>query len=161
MNFRMTFSEVPGHRAGEVWLVGAGPGDPRLLTVMAIHALRSADCIIHDALIDMRVLKLANPAAEILSQGKRGGKPSAHQHDINDLIIAEAKRGAELSASGRRPVRLRPRRRGGGCPRSRRHPVPRCPGLTSGFRARHSQAFRDHARDEPRRHPRNWPPRRR
>lgn len=94
------FSDLPEIKPGEVWLVGAGPGDPRLLTVLAIHALRSADTIVHDALVDARVLKLAAPGTEIHFAGKRGGKPSPHQRDINELIIAEAKR-------GRRVVRLK------------------------------------------------------
>ncbi len=86
------FPSFPDMAPGEVWLVGAGPGDPRLLTVMAIHALRSADCIVHDALVDTRILRLAREGAEIHFAGKRGGKPSPHQRDINELIIAEAKK---------------------------------------------------------------------
>jgi uroporphyrin-III C-methyltransferase len=86
------FPPFPDMRPGEVWLVGAGPGDPRLLTVMAIHALRSADTIIHDALVDPRILKLARDGAEIHFAGKRGGRPSPQQRDINELIIAEAKK---------------------------------------------------------------------
>lgn len=86
------FPPFPDMAPGEVWLVGAGPGDPRLLTVMAIHALRSADTIIHDALVDTRILRLARDGAEIHFAGKRGGKPSPHQRDINELIIAEAKK---------------------------------------------------------------------
>lgn len=82
--------------AGEVWLVGAGPGDPGLLTLMALHALRSADCIVHDALVDARILALANPDAERHFAGKRGGRPSAQQRDINELIVAEAKKGRRV-----------------------------------------------------------------
>ena len=48
-----TFPPFPDFKPGEVWLVGAGPGDPRLATLMAAHALRSADIIVHDALIDL------------------------------------------------------------------------------------------------------------
>lgn len=90
------FPPFPEMHAGEVWLVGAGPGDPRLLTVMAIHALRSADTVIHDALVDPRILRLARDGAEIHFAGKRGGKPSPHQRDINELIVAEAKRGRRV-----------------------------------------------------------------
>jgi len=86
------FPAFPDMRPGEVWLVGAGPGDPRLLTVMAIHALRSADTVVHDALVDPRILKLARDGAEIHFAGKRGGRPSPHQRDINELIIAEARK---------------------------------------------------------------------
>lgn len=90
------FPEFPVMSPGEVWLVGAGPGDPRLLTVMAIHALRSADTIVHDALVDPRILRLADADAEIHFAGKRGGRPSAHQRDINERIIAEARRGRRV-----------------------------------------------------------------
>lgn len=94
------FPEFPAMAPGEVWLVGAGPGDPRLLTVMAIHALRSADTIVHDALVDRRTLRLAQTDAEIHFAGKRGGRPSPHQRDINELVIAKAK-------EGRRVLRLK------------------------------------------------------
>jgi len=90
------FSPFPDMAPGEVWLVGAGPGDPRLLTVMAVHVLRQADTIIHDALVDPRILRLARDGAEIHHAGKRGGKPSPHQRDINELIIAEARRGRRV-----------------------------------------------------------------
>lgn len=90
------FPPFPELAPGEVWLVGAGPGDPRLLTVMAIHALRSADTIVHDALVDPRILRLARDGAEIHFAGKRGGRPSPHQRDINELIIAEAKKGRRV-----------------------------------------------------------------
>lgn len=90
------FPPFPEMAPGEVWLVGAGPGDPRLLTVMAIHALRSADSIVHDALVDPRILRLAREGADIHFAGKRGGRPSAQQRDINELIVAEAKKGRRV-----------------------------------------------------------------
>lgn len=94
------FPEFPAFAPGEVWLVGAGPGDPRLLTLMAVHALRSADVIVHDALVDTRVLKLARADAELRHAGKRGGKPSPHQTDINDLVV-------ELARAGKKVARLK------------------------------------------------------
>lgn len=90
------FPAFPEMQPGEVWLVGAGPGDPRLLTVMAIHALGSADIIIHDALVDPRILRLAREGAELEFAGKRGGRPSPQQRDINERIVAEAKRGRRV-----------------------------------------------------------------
>lgn len=90
------FPPFPEMAPGEVWLVGAGPGDPRLLTVMAVHALRSADCIVHDALVDPRILGLAREGSEIHFAGKRGGRPSAQQRDINELIVAEARKGRRV-----------------------------------------------------------------
>lgn len=91
-----SFPEFPEFRAGHVWLVGAGPGDPRLLTLMAVHALRSADAIVHDALIDTRLLDIAENGAEVHFAGKRGGKASPHQTDINGLIIALANEGKKV-----------------------------------------------------------------
>jgi uroporphyrin-III C-methyltransferase len=94
------FPEFPVLAPGEVWLVGAGPGDPRLLTLMALHALRSAEAIVHDALIDARILNLASDGATLYSAGKRGGKPSPHQSDINERVVA-------LARGGKRVVRLK------------------------------------------------------
>ena len=68
----------PGH----VWLAGAGPGDPGLLTLDAVAGLAQANVIVHDALVDARVLALASPQAELEFAGKRGGRPSPRQPDI-------------------------------------------------------------------------------
>ncbi len=90
----------PEFRPGEVWLIGAGPGDPALMTMLAFHALQSADDIVYDALIDERVFEFARTEAEAHFVGKRGGKPSAHQRDINEKIIG-------LARTGRRVARLK------------------------------------------------------
>ena len=90
------FPPFPEMAPGEVWLVGAGPGDPRLLTVMAVHALRQANTIVHDALVDPRILRLAAEGTEIHFAGKRGGRPSPQQRDINELIVAEARKGRRV-----------------------------------------------------------------
>ncbi|MCC7251777.1 uroporphyrinogen-III C-methyltransferase [Hyphomicrobium sp.] len=90
----------PEFAPGEVWLVGAGPGDPRLLTLFAVHALQQADEIFYDALLDARILRLAKPEAILTSAGKRGGKPSPHQSDINIALVESARQ-------GRRVVRLK------------------------------------------------------
>src|SRR5438105_1477592 len=94
------FPPLPDFPPGEVWLAGAGLGDPRLLTVLALHAVASADDIVHDALVDARVLKLAHPGAELISAGKRGGRPSPQQRDINEVLIERAR-------LGRRVLRLK------------------------------------------------------
>jgi uroporphyrin-III C-methyltransferase len=83
--------DLPDFPPGEVWLAGAGPGDPGLLTLHALHALRLADDIVHDALVDPRVLKLAGDQAQLIFAGKRGGRPSAQQGDINELLIERAR----------------------------------------------------------------------
>jgi len=87
------FPPLPDFPPGEVWLAGAGPGDPRLLTVLALHAVASADDIVYDALVDARVLKLARAGAELIAAGKRGGRPSPQQRDINDVLIERARLG--------------------------------------------------------------------
>jgi uroporphyrin-III C-methyltransferase len=86
----------PGH----VWLVGAGPGDPGLLTLDAAAGLAQADVVLHDALVDRRVLSLAGPQAELEYAGKRGGQPSTQQADISIRLI-------ELARAGRRVLRLK------------------------------------------------------
>jgi uroporphyrin-III C-methyltransferase len=85
------FPPMPDFPPGEVWLAGAGPGDPRLLTLLALHAVSTADDIVHDALIDPKVLALKRDEAELIPAGKRGGRPSLHQNDINRILIDSAR----------------------------------------------------------------------
>ncbi|MEO1206505.1 MAG: uroporphyrinogen-III C-methyltransferase [Pseudomonadota bacterium] len=92
--------DFPEFPPGEVWLAGAGPGDPRLLTLLALHALRTADVIIHDALVDERILTLIRPDATLTLAGKRGGQPSAKQGDINQRLI-------DLARDNKRVLRLK------------------------------------------------------
>lgn len=91
---------LPVFAPGSVWLVGAGPGDPGLLSLLAAHALRHADVIVYDALVDERILALAPPDAERVYAGKRGGKPSPKQPDITARLIA-------LAQAGKRVLRLK------------------------------------------------------
>src|ERR1700754_4006876 len=74
---------APGH----VWLAGAGPGDPGLLTLDALAGLAQADIVVHDALVDPRVLALAAPEARLEFAGKRGGRPSTTQADISQRLV--------------------------------------------------------------------------
>ncbi len=83
----------PGAR-GRVILVGAGPGDPGLLTVRAVEALRRADVVVHDGLIDPRVLDLAPPAAQRISVAKSRARHTLPQEAINALIVAHVKTGS-------------------------------------------------------------------
>lgn len=94
------FSSLPTLEPGWVWLCGAGPGDPGLLTLHALNALRQADVIVHDALVDQRILGWVQPGAEVIYAGKRGGKPSAKQRDISLRLVA-------LAREGRRVLRLK------------------------------------------------------
>jgi uroporphyrin-III C-methyltransferase len=91
---------LPAVERGWVWLVGAGPGDPGLLTLLALGALQQADVVVYDALVDETILKLARAGALIEYAGKRGGKPSPRQRDISLRLI-------ELARSGKRVVRLK------------------------------------------------------
>lgn len=79
--------DFPDFPPGEVWLAGAGPGDPGLLTLHALHALRAADDIVHDALVDPRILQLAGSQAKLIFAGKRGGRPSP---DTPAVIISSS-----------------------------------------------------------------------
>jgi len=84
---------------GWVWLCGAGPGDPGLLTLHAVNALRQADVVIYDALVQSEILAWA-PQAEHVYAGKRGGKPSAKQRDISLRLV-------DLARAGKRVLRLK------------------------------------------------------
>ena len=91
---------LPAFEAGWVWLAGAGPGDPGLLTLHAVNALKQADCVVYDALVSEDILSLVRPEAELFYAGKRGGKPSWNQQDITDRLI-------ELAKAGKRVLRLK------------------------------------------------------
>src|SRR3954466_16431895 len=80
------------HR-GIVYLVGAGPGDPRLITVMGLDCLRRADVVIYDRLISDALLAEAHPEAERIFVGKAPGEHSCHQEEINALLIHHARAG--------------------------------------------------------------------
>jgi len=85
---------------GKVYLVGAGPGDPELLTVKALRLLRSAEAVLHDDLVAPEILQLIPSTAQIHNVGKRCGKKKILQGEINFLMVA-------LAASGLRVVRLK------------------------------------------------------
>jgi uroporphyrin-III C-methyltransferase len=78
---------------GKVYLVGAGPGDPDLLTVKADALIRAAQVILHDDLVSSPILALANPRAMVVNVGKRCGTKNISQSEINRLMIASARRG--------------------------------------------------------------------
>jgi len=89
----------PTLEKGWVWLCGAGPGDPGLLTLHALNALRQADVVVYDALVQEDILSWA-PQAEHVYAGKRGGKPSAKQRDISLQLV-------DLALEGKRVLRLK------------------------------------------------------
>ena len=77
---------------GTVWLVGAGPGDPGLLTLRAARLLRRADIVVHDALVGERVLARISPRAERIDVGKRAGRPHYSQTAIGEILVEAAGR---------------------------------------------------------------------
>lgn len=117
---------------GEVWLVGAGPGDPELLTRKAERLLGAATVVFHDALVSPEILELAAPDARLVYVGKRSGRHSKDQQTIDRLIV-------QAALAGERVVRLK-----GGDPtifgrateelaacRAAGVPVRICPGVTA------------------------------
>jgi uroporphyrin-III C-methyltransferase len=85
---------------GKVFLVGAGPGDPELLTLKALRLLQTADAVLHDELVASEILNLVPPTAQLHNVGKRCGKKKILQGEINYLMVA-------LASSGLRVVRLK------------------------------------------------------
>ncbi len=77
---------------GSVWIVGAGPGDPGLLSLLAYKSIKKADVIFYDALLNEEILSLAKPNSQLIYVGKRGNKKSINQLEINKLLINEAKK---------------------------------------------------------------------
>lgn len=86
--------------SGTVFLVGAGPGDPELLTLRAARLIASAEVIVHDGLVSQEILAFASPAAELMSVAKQRSRHSVPQDGINALLI-------ELALAGRSVVRLK------------------------------------------------------
>ncbi|CTQ54721.1 Uroporphyrinogen-III C-methyltransferase [Roseibium album] len=91
---------LPEFEAGWVWLAGAGPGDPGLLTLHAVNGLRQADVVVYDALVDKSILDWVKPGAITDYAGKRGGKPSPQQRDITLKLI-------DYARDGKRVLRLK------------------------------------------------------
>jgi len=98
--FAKSGREVGRADGGSVYLVGAGPGDPELLTVKAVRLIESADVILHDDLVPQAILDLASPSAEIVNVGKRCGTKTITQDENNALLN-------EHAAANQRVVRLK------------------------------------------------------
>ena len=98
-SFTIPTKGLPTFAPGWVWLCGAGPGDPGLLTLHALNGLRQADVVVYDALVQEAILDWAPQATRIYA-GKRGGKPSAKQRDISLRLV-------ELAEEGKRVLRLK------------------------------------------------------
>lgn len=85
-----------GSVSGEAWLVGAGPGDPELLSLRGFHLLQHADVVLHDRLVAPELLAFARRDAEFIDVGKTGGSPGTSQAQINALLLARVRTGKRV-----------------------------------------------------------------
>ena len=97
---RLDEEAFPVFEPGWVWLVGAGPGAPGLMSLLCYHAMQNCDVVVYDALVNPDILRWVRVGAELEYAGKRGGKPSPVQRDITFRLI-------ELAKSGKRVLRLK------------------------------------------------------
>lgn len=97
---RLDSEAFPAFAPGSVWLVGAGPGAPGLLSLLAYHAMQACDTVVYDALVNPDILRWVRTGAELEYAGKRGGKPSPRQPDISLRLI-------DLARAGKRVLRLK------------------------------------------------------
>lgn len=97
---RLDGEAFPVFEAGWVWLVGAGPGAPGLMSLLCYHAMQSCDVVVYDALVNPDILRWVRQGVILEYAGKRGGKPSPVQQDISLRLI-------ELARSGKRILRLK------------------------------------------------------
>src|SRR6476646_7932637 len=84
-------------QAGKVYLIGAGPGDPKLLTIKAAEALAAAEVIVYDYLVNPETLCYARRGAELIYAGKRAGQASLSQAAINHILIEQARAGKTVA----------------------------------------------------------------
>ena len=97
---RLDAEAFPVFEQGWVWLVGAGPGAPGLMSLLCYHAMQHCDVVVYDALVNPDILRWVRTGAELAYAGKRGGKPSPTQVDISVRLI-------DLAKSGKRVLRLK------------------------------------------------------
>lgn len=97
---RLDTEAFPIFEKGWVWLVGAGPGAPGLMSLLCYHAMQNCDVIVYDALVNPDILRWVKPGTELEFAGKRGGKPSPVQRDISLRLI-------DLAKAGKRVLRLK------------------------------------------------------
>jgi len=91
MNMKEILGILPDMESGWVWLAGAGPGDPGLLSLLTVKAMQQADVVVYDALVSQDILDFLNPEITLEFAGKRGGRPSLSQADISDRLVVLAR----------------------------------------------------------------------
>lgn len=104
-------------KMGKVYIVGAGPGDPDLLTIKALKAIQTADVILYDRLVNKQILQHAKEGADLIYCGKLPDYHMMKQETINHFLVKYAKRENRCQAERRRSFRIRQRRRGSANPR--------------------------------------------
>lgn len=100
MNMEDIMAILPDMDRGWVWLAGAGPGDPGLLSLLTVKAMQQADVVVYDALVSQDILDLLSPETAREFAGKRGGRPSPSQGDISERLVV-------LARDGKRVLRLK------------------------------------------------------
>ena len=88
--------DLPEFEKGSVWLAGAGPGDPGLITVLGLHALQTADVVLYDALVNEALLAQARTGTELIYAGKRAGRKSCKQSEISRTLVSLARKGKRV-----------------------------------------------------------------
>jgi len=88
---------LTGSSIGKVYLIGAGPGDPGLITVKGLEALKRCDVVVHDYLANPQLLECARPDAELIYVGKKAGAHTMRQHEINALLVEKASAGRTVA----------------------------------------------------------------
>lgn len=96
MSLEDALKNLPDIKSGWVWLAGAGPGDPGLLSLLTLKAMQQADIVVYDALVSQSVLDLVSGDAVLEFAGKRGGRPSLKQADISERLVIHAKAGKKV-----------------------------------------------------------------
>ncbi|WP_417317480.1 uroporphyrinogen-III C-methyltransferase [Emcibacter sp.] len=96
MDINALLSKLPDMEPGQVWLAGAGPGDPGLMSLLTLKGLQQADVIVYDALVSPEILAMAGEHARLDFAGKRGGQPSSRQQDISEHLVSLAREGKKI-----------------------------------------------------------------
>jgi len=91
MNMKEILGILPDMECGWVWLAGAGPGDPGLLSLLTVKAMQQADVVVYDALVSQDILDFLTPETTLEFAGKRGGRPSLSQADISERLVVLAR----------------------------------------------------------------------